>query len=99
MLMHGRVDAWVTSDIGRLPLFDQSAYSADDVELAYITSIRYLYIAMSPDTDKATVNLWQDTLDQMKADGTLAHYYRGTYPDELIQALSQPGHPDLPWLQ
>ncbi len=99
MLMHGRVDAWVTSDIGRLPLFDQSTYSADDVELAYITSIRYLYIAMSRDTDKATVNLWQDTLDQMKTDGTLAHYYRGTYPDELIQALSQRGHPDLPWLQ
>ena len=98
MLMHGRVEAWVTSDIGRLPLFEKSVYSASDVELAYITSIRYLYIAMSPDTADTTVALWQNTLDQMKLDGTLAKYYQGTYPDALIRALSEPGHPELPWV-
>ncbi|MCK2151295.1 ABC transporter substrate-binding protein [Marinobacter alexandrii] len=95
MLMHGRVDAWITSDIGRLPLFADSAFSADDVELAYITSVRYLYIAMSLDTEDARVELWQDTLDNMKRDGTLAQHYRGTYPDEMIQALSEPDLSDL----
>lgn len=98
MLMHGRVDAWVTSDIGRLPLLADSAFSPDDVELAYITSVRYLYIAMSLDTEDAKVEVWQDTLDDMKRDGTLAQYYLGTYPDDMIRALSQPGQPDLPWL-
>ncbi len=98
MLMHGRVDAWMTSDIARLPIFAKTAYSEDDVRLAYATSTKYLYIAMSLDTPDATVNLWQATLDQMKLDGTLAQYYRGTYPDEMIEALSQPGHPDIPWL-
>lgn len=98
MLMHGRVDAWVTSDIGRLPLHAELEVPADAVELAYITSVRYLYIAMSPDIDDATVELWQSTLNEMKLDGTLARFYQGTYPDQMIQALSQPGHPDLPWL-
>ncbi len=98
MLMHGRVDAWVTSDIGRIPLLADSEYAQDDVVLAYITSIRYLYIAMSLDTEDAKVELWQDTLDKMKLDGTLAQYYRGTYPDDMIQALSQPGQPDFSWL-
>ena len=98
MLMHGRVDAWVTSDIGRQPLFAKTAYSHNDVVLAHTTSTRHLYIAMSLDTADTTVARWQDTLDEMKLDGTLARYYRGTYPDEMINALSQPGHPDLPWL-
>ena len=98
MLMHGRVDAWVTSDIGRLPLHANSEYAAEKVELAYITSVRYLYIAMSRDIDDATVELWQSTLNEMKLGGTLARYYRGTYPEEMIEALSQPGPPNLPWL-
>lgn len=98
MLMHGRVDAWMTSDIARLPIFAETPYSGNEVRLAYATSTKYLYIAMSLDTPDATVELWQETLDQMKLDGTLAQYYRGIYPDEMIKALSQPGHPDLPWL-
>lgn len=97
MLMHGRVDAWVTSDIGRMPLFAETGFSPNDVVLAYTTSTKYLYIAMSLSTDDATVELWQDTLDEMKRDGTLAQYYRGTYPDKMIRALSNPGHPDLSW--
>ena len=96
--MHGRVDAWVTSDIGRMPLLAEAAYSETDVVLAYTTSTKYLYIAMSLDTADATVALWQETLDKMKLDGTFARHYRGTYPDEMIEALSRPGHPDLPWL-
>lgn len=95
MLMHGRVDAWVTSDIGRIPLLADSAFSVDDIELAYITSVRYLYIALSLDTEDAKAELWQHTLDEMKLDGTLARHYQGIYPDEMIQALSEPGHPDL----
>lgn len=98
MLMHGRVNAWMTSNIARMPLIAETAYSEDEVRLAYATSTKYLYIAMSLDTPDAIVALWQETLDQMKLDGTLAQYYRGTYPDEMIEALSQPGHPDLPWL-
>lgn len=98
MLMLGRVDAWVTSDIARMPLFAETTYSANDVTLAYATSKKYLYIAMSLGIPDATVALWQETLDQMKLDGTLARYYRGTYPDDMIKVLSQPGHPDLPWL-
>ncbi|MBL1272148.1 MAG: transporter substrate-binding domain-containing protein [Oceanospirillales bacterium] len=97
MLMHGRVDAWITSDIGRLPLIAATDYSESDVVLAYATSTRYLYIAMSLDTPDATVALWQETLDKMKLDGTFARYHRGTYPDEMIEAISLPGHPDLPW--
>ncbi|MEH6561194.1 MAG: transporter substrate-binding domain-containing protein [Marinobacter sp.] len=98
MLMHRRVDAWMTSDIGHLPLFAETDYSANDVTLAYITSAKYLYIAMSLDTADATVARWQKILDKMKLDGTFAQYYRGTYPDEMIEALSHPGHPDFPWL-
>lgn len=89
MLMHGRVKAWMTSDIARMPLFEQTPYSDTDVRLAYATSTKDLYIAMSLDTPAATVARWQDILDQMKLDGTLAAYYRGTYPDDMIDALSQ----------
>ena len=99
MLMHGRVEAWVTSDIARMPLFAESAYSEKDVSLAYATSTAYLYIAMSVDIPDSTVERWQEALDQMKQDGTLARYYRGTYPESMIEALSQPGQPDLPWLR
>ena len=98
MLMHGHVDAWVTSDIARAPLFAETVYSENEVVLAYATSTEYLYIAMSLGTPDATVALWQATLDQMKQDGTLARYYRGTYSDEMIKALSQPEPPDFPWL-
>ena len=98
MLIHDRVDAWMTSDIARGPLFAETPYSESAVKLAYATSTKYLYIAMSLDIPDSTVERWQDTLDQMKRDGTLARYYRGTYPEAMIKALSKPGHPDLPWL-
>ncbi|MEE3168775.1 MAG: ABC transporter substrate-binding protein [Pseudomonadota bacterium] len=97
MLMHGRVDAWMTSDIARGPLFAETPYSENEVRLAYATSTKYLYIALSLDVPDSTVALWQNTLDQMKLDGTLARYYRGTYPDDMIEALSQPEYPDVQW--
>lgn len=82
-----------------MPLLAESAYSEKDVSLAYATSTAYLYIAMSVDIPDSTVERWQEALDQMKRDGTLARYYRGTYPESMIEALSQPGQPDLPWLR
>lgn len=98
MLMYGRVDAWVTSDIGHVALFSQSGFDASAVVPAYIMDTQYLYIAFSQDTPDSTVERWQQTLDAMKLDGSLARYYRGTYPENMILELSQPGHPALPWL-
>lgn len=98
MLMHGRVDAWVTSDIGHVGLFAQSGFEVSAVVPAYILETRYLYIAFSLDTPDSTVDRWQQSLNAMKLDGTLARYYRGTYPADMILELSQPGDPALPWL-
>lgn len=97
MLMYGRVDAWITSDIGHVALFAESDFQVSDAIPAYIMDTQYLYIAFSLDTPDSTVERWQQSLDQMKQDGSLAAYYRGTYPDDMIEEISQPGHPSLPW--
>lgn len=98
MLMRGRVDLWLSSDIGHPPHFQAAGIHADAVERVHTLSIQYLYIAFSRDTPDTIVADWQATLDEMKRDGALADFYRGVYPDEMIEELSEPGHPDLPWL-
>ncbi|MEX2365152.1 MAG: transporter substrate-binding domain-containing protein, partial [Pseudohongiellaceae bacterium] len=77
MLMYGRVDAWITSDIGHVALFAESDFQETDAIPAYIMDTQYLYIAFSLDTPDSTVARWQQTLDQMKRDGSFARYYRG----------------------
>ncbi|WP_108124026.1 substrate-binding periplasmic protein [Saccharospirillum mangrovi] len=99
MLQHGRVELWLTSDIGHRPYLLESGLDESALRLAYSLEYRYLYLAFSLDVPDATVAAWQATLDAMKTDGTLAEYYRGHYPDSMIDALSVPIQPMLPWLE
>jgi polar amino acid transport system substrate-binding protein len=90
MLMAGRADLWMFSDIGSDAVAREAGFSPADIKPVYVSRQEELYIAFSLDTPATTVRAWQDRLDALKRDGTLARYYRGTYPDDMIRALSVP---------
>lgn len=97
MLMLDRVTLWVASDLGIGPLFKEAGVDQSEVELVFEFGRKYLYIALSRDVPDEIVKSWQKTLDEMKIDGTVAKYYKGIYPDEIIQAISITKQPLFPW--
>lgn len=96
MLMRGRVTLWISSDIGHRPLLKEAGVDPSELELIYVMGTKYLYIAFSKDTPNEIIKSWQKTLDEMKIDGTVAKYYKGTYPDEMIRVIGNPKEPLLP---
>lgn len=87
MLLSGRVDLWITSDITAIETFQRLKASCENsnegvckriinkkyeelIEIAYIVEKYYLYAAFSKGMPSETVKKWQQTLDQIKADGT-----------------------------
>lgn len=97
LLMIDRVNLWISSDIGQAPLFAEAGVDPAELELLYVIGNKYLYIAFSKDTPDEIIESWQKTLDEMKTDGSFANHYLGTYPEDMIKALSVPGQPQLPW--
>lgn len=88
MLLRNRVTLWATSDIEKDSFLSSVGLPSSTIKRVLELDIRELYIAFSLATPDSTVQRWQSVLDEMKRDGTLASYYRGTYSQEQIDAVS-----------
>ena len=97
MLKSNRTTLWVASDTIISSLLKETGMKPSEFEIIHLFGTKYLYIALSIDVPDEVVELWQKTLDEMKLDGTLASFYKGTYADEMIQAISVPEQPSFTW--
>lgn len=89
MLMHGRVNLWLSSDIEKDALVHEEGLPAEALTSVLEVASLDLYIAFSADTPDETVQRWQAALDEMKRDGSLRRFYRGTYSETQIEAVTQ----------
>lgn len=88
MLLHKRVAVWATSDIEKDAFLATLGLPSATIKRVLELDIRELYIAFSLATPDSTIQRWQRVLDEMKRDGTLARYYRGTYSQEQIDSVT-----------
>lgn len=88
MLLHKRVALWATSEIEKDAYLASHHLPPNVITRVLKLEMRELYIAFSLATPDSTVKRWQTVLDEMKRDGTLAAFYRDTYSEEQIKAVS-----------
>ena len=69
-LMDGSIDLWVSSDFNMPYLAKQAGINPDQLELVFPFKRVQNYIAFSIQSPDSLVNLWQQTLDELKQDGT-----------------------------
>ena len=69
-LMDGSIDLWVSSDFNMPYLAQQAGINPDRLKLVFPFKRVQNYIAFSNQSPDALVNLWQQTLDELKQDGT-----------------------------
>jgi len=69
-LMDGSIDLWVSSDFNMPYLAKQAGINPDQLQLVLPFKRVQNYIAFSIQSPDALVNLWQQTLDELKQDGT-----------------------------
>ena len=69
-LMDGEVDAFVCTGVTFPDILASIEYTWDQVVPAFELMSTDYYIAFSLNTDQATIDQWQTTLDAMKQDGT-----------------------------
>ena len=69
-LMDGSIDLWVSSDFNMPYLAKQASINPDRLKLVFPFKRVQNYIAFSIQSPDALVNRWQQTLDELKQDGT-----------------------------
>lgn len=69
-LMDGTIDLWVSSDFNMPYLAQQAGVNPDRLKLVFPFKRVQNYIAFSNKSPDALVALWQQTLDELKDDGT-----------------------------
>ena len=69
-LMKGNIDLWVSSDLNMPHLARQAGVDPGQIELAYAFRSVNNYIAFSKMTPDDIVTAWQQTLSELKRDGT-----------------------------
>ena len=69
-LMDGSIDLWVSSDFNMPYLAQQAGINADRLKLVFPFKRVQNYIAFSNQSSDSLVTLWQQTLDELKQDGT-----------------------------
>jgi polar amino acid transport system substrate-binding protein len=69
-LMDGSIDLWVSSDFNMPYLAQQAGINADRLKLVFPFKRVQNYIAFSNQSSDSLVTLWQQTLDELKHDGT-----------------------------
>lgn len=75
-LVAGRIQLWVSDERNAREIIAQSGFPESAFEPLYpLYDVTY-HIAFSSGTPKEVVALWQETLDAMRADGTLARIQR-----------------------
>jgi polar amino acid transport system substrate-binding protein len=72
MLMSGRVDLWVSSDLEAPMHVKQIGIEPSNIEIAYVIKHNPSYIMLSKGTDLKTVEAWQQAYASLQADGTIA---------------------------
>ena len=69
-IMEGKLDLWVSSDFNMPYLAQQAGVSPHQLELVHAFRRVKNYIAFSIQTPDELVYSWQQTLDELKIDGT-----------------------------
>ena len=69
-LMDGSIDLWVSSDFNMPNLAQQAGIDPDRLKLVFPFKRVQNYIAFSNQSPDALVAIWQQTLDELKEDGT-----------------------------
>ena len=71
LLMDGRINAFVSSNMQVRGLIESAGYRFEDIREAFPFLTIQTWIAFSKGTPKSTVDAWAKALDAMKRDGTL----------------------------
>ena len=69
-LMDGTIDMWASSDLNMPYLARQAGVDPDQLKLVLPFKHVQNYIAFSIESPETLVTLWQQTLDELKHDGT-----------------------------
>jgi len=69
-ILEGKLDLWVSSDFNMPYLAQQAGVAPNQLELVYAFRKVNNYIAFSIQTPDELINSWQQTLDELKTDGT-----------------------------
>jgi len=75
-LIEGNLDLWVSSDFNMPYLAKQAGVDPDQLELVYAFRSVDNYIAFSIQTPDDLIKTWQQTLDNIKSDGTYTIFCR-----------------------
>jgi len=92
-LMSGRVDLWVYDNLGMPSLAERAGVDPTDLELIFTIDEVNLFIAISKQTSKEIVKMWQATLQAMKYDGSFYLISKKWLPESCIPNL-QPANSD-----
>ena len=69
-LMSGRADLWVSDNISGPRIMRDEGIRLNQLEEVYEIQVTPVFITFSQKTQDTVVQAWQETLDQMKADGS-----------------------------
>ena len=86
-LMSGRVDLWIYDNLGMPSLAERAGVDPTDLELVFDIDEVSLFIAISKQTSKEIVKMWQATLQAMKDDGTFYLISKKWLPESCIPNL------------
>jgi len=79
-LMNGEVDAFVCTDVTFPDILSSCGYSYSQTSPEFELMASDFYVAFSNNTSASTVELWQNTLDDMKDDGTYSTILSKWFP-------------------
>ncbi len=83
LLSMGRIDLWISSNVGIAQICKEANADISEFEEALVVKQAYLYIAFSKNSSEALIKKWQNTLNEIKKDGTylkiLSRYSTGKY--------------------
>ena len=83
-LLSGRADMWFYDNLGLQRVAEDVGVDVSELELAYPVIETSLYIAFSKGTPADVVSRWQETLNEMKKDGTFEEISRKFLPEDSI---------------
>lgn len=98
LLINNRVDLWIATDSALFHHAETFPNLINQIKTAYSINTQYLYYALSKEISDQKVEQLQNTLNQMKLDGTFHKLYSGHYSESMIQEISKIEPPLLPWL-
>jgi polar amino acid transport system substrate-binding protein len=86
-LMSGRVDLWFYDNLGMPSVAERAGVDPTDLELVLAIDEVSLFIAISRQTSKKIVKMWQATLQAMQDDGTFYLISKKWLPESCIPDL------------